>query len=138
MYVETTGALRMMEQLHASLRLKEEEGAPLQTAVVTPTACMHLGSKVLASYLEIYQEKMYDLLVKNRTDLQVRWGSVWHPLNSLQRLHPTLGPHVPGLIQSPVTTSAEALKSFLVLEKTERSMSCLTLGQRTVRWGRPA
>lgn len=39
---------------------------------------MHVGSKVLASYLEIYQEKMYDLLVKNRTDLQVRRGSVPH------------------------------------------------------------
>ncbi|CAK9000649.1 Kinesin-like protein KIF17 (KIF3-related motor protein) [Durusdinium trenchii] len=65
-------------------RLKDEvqeQGTPLQTAV-------------LASYLEIYQEKMYDLLVNTRADLQVR-------------LHPTLGPHVPGLIQSPVTTSEE-------------------------------
>lgn len=59
----------------------EKAGTPLQTAV-------------LASYLEIYQEKMYDLLVNNRTDLQVR-------------LHPTLGPHVPGLIQSPVSNSKE-------------------------------
>ncbi|CAJ1373929.1 unnamed protein product [Effrenium voratum] len=53
-----------------------------------------LEMAVLASYLEIYQEKMFDLLVSTRTDLQVR-------------LHPTLGPHVPGLIQSPVTNSKE-------------------------------
>eukprot|EP00929_Paragymnodinium_shiwhaense_P090542 TRINITY_DN5072_c1_g2_i1.p1 TRINITY_DN5072_c1_g2~~TRINITY_DN5072_c1_g2_i1.p1 ORF type:complete len:1356 (+),score=364.67 TRINITY_DN5072_c1_g2_i1:165-4232(+) len=47
---------------------------------------------VLASYLEIYNEKLGDLLVTNATrDLAVR-------------IHPTLGPHVPGLTQSPVTS----------------------------------
>eukprot|EP00434_Breviolum_minutum_P033111 symbB.v1.2.029296.t1/scaffold3192.1/size63200/1 len=65
-------------------QVKEASGDGTQT----------LQTTVLASYLEIYQEKMYDLLVNTRTDLQVR-------------LHPTLGPHVPGLIQSPVTKSAE-------------------------------
>eukprot|EP00435_Cladocopium_sp_Y103_P021946 s3346_g5.t1 len=72
---------RLFEMLEKQKEQVQTEGTPLQTTV-------------LASYLEIYQEKMYDLLVNTRTDLQVR-------------LHPTLGPHVPGLIQSPVTTSQE-------------------------------
>jgi len=72
---------RLFEMIEKQKEQVQKEGTPLQTTV-------------LASYLEIYQEKMYDLLVNTRTDLQVR-------------LHPTLGPHVPGLIQSPVTTSHE-------------------------------
>jgi len=53
-----------------------------------------IQAAILASYLEIYQEKMYDLLVSTRSDLQVR-------------LHKDLGPHVPGLTQTPVQNMQE-------------------------------
>eukprot|EP00449_Zooxanthella_nutricula_P025494 CAMPEP_0198524968 /NCGR_PEP_ID=MMETSP1462-20131121/23062_1 /TAXON_ID=1333877 /ORGANISM="Brandtodinium nutriculum, Strain RCC3387" /LENGTH=1454 /DNA_ID=CAMNT_0044254711 /DNA_START=56 /DNA_END=4420 /DNA_ORIENTATION=- len=65
---------RKTEQLAAS-------GTPMQTTV-------------LASYLEIYQEKLFDLLTATRSDLQVR-------------LHKDLGPHVPGLIQAPVASMSD-------------------------------
>eukprot|EP00927_Polykrikos_kofoidii_P042154 TRINITY_DN36009_c0_g1_i1.p1 TRINITY_DN36009_c0_g1~~TRINITY_DN36009_c0_g1_i1.p1 ORF type:complete len:1652 (+),score=338.65 TRINITY_DN36009_c0_g1_i1:592-4956(+) len=54
---------------------------------------------VLITYLEIYQEKMFDLLVSTgvRSDLHVR-------------IHPVLGPHVPSLTETPVKSSREVLE----------------------------
>lgn len=49
-----------------------------------------LQAAILASYMEIYQEKLFDLLVNTRNDLQVR-------------MHKDLGAHVPGLTQTPVS-----------------------------------
>ncbi|CAE7224757.1 Kif14 [Symbiodinium natans] len=84
----------------------EKASTPLQTAV-------------LASYLEIYQEKMYDLLVNTRTDLQVR-------------LHPALGPHVPGLIQSPVSTSKE-VRELLDFGAKNRAVGATSMNANSSR-----
>lgn len=58
---------------------------------------------VLASYLEIYNEKLFDLLVggslEARTELPVR-------------LHPDLGPIVPNLTECPMDSEHEALELF--------------------------
>eukprot|EP00928_Gymnodinium_smaydae_P080196 TRINITY_DN63944_c0_g1_i1.p1 TRINITY_DN63944_c0_g1~~TRINITY_DN63944_c0_g1_i1.p1 ORF type:complete len:1367 (-),score=222.35 TRINITY_DN63944_c0_g1_i1:296-3826(-) len=68
---------RLFEMVDARVRAAEKTEAPLQVTV-------------LASYLEIYQEKMFDLLGSTRSqELQVR-------------VHPDLGPHVPHLIENPV------------------------------------
>lgn len=69
---------RLFQMVEKRKADSERAGEPMQTAI-------------LASYLEIYQEKMYDLLVSDRSDLQVR-------------LHKDLGPHVPGLTQTPVAS----------------------------------
>lgn len=58
-----------------------------------------MTAAILTSYLEIYQEKMYDLLQSTRTDLQVR-------------IHPTLGPHVPSLTETPVRSTQDVHELF--------------------------
>ncbi|CAE7335038.1 KIF13B [Symbiodinium pilosum] len=96
----------LFEMISRQKQSVEKEGTPLQTAV-------------LASYLEIYQEKMYDLLVNTRTDLQVR-------------LHPALGPHVPGLIQSPVSTSKE-VRELLDFGAKNRAVGATSMNANSSR-----
>eukprot|EP00927_Polykrikos_kofoidii_P055324 TRINITY_DN49593_c0_g1_i1.p1 TRINITY_DN49593_c0_g1~~TRINITY_DN49593_c0_g1_i1.p1 ORF type:complete len:909 (-),score=184.57 TRINITY_DN49593_c0_g1_i1:136-2862(-) len=68
-----------------------EEGATTQSFQAT----------VLASYFEIYNEKVFDLLTSKRqnTELVVRY-------------HPQLGPIVVGLTECPMASSTEALDLF--------------------------
>lgn len=55
---------------------------------------------VLATYLEIYNEKLGDLLcARTGFDLQVR-------------LHPMLGPHVPGVTETPVSSYKDVEELF--------------------------
>eukprot|EP00930_Biecheleria_cincta_P085956 TRINITY_DN75318_c0_g1_i1.p1 TRINITY_DN75318_c0_g1~~TRINITY_DN75318_c0_g1_i1.p1 ORF type:complete len:1379 (-),score=339.43 TRINITY_DN75318_c0_g1_i1:282-4418(-) len=74
---------------------------------------------ILASYLEIYQEKMFDLLINDRTDLQVR-------------LHPTLGPHVPGLTESPVKNIAE-VRELLDFGAKNRAVGATSMNANSSR-----
>uniref|UniRef100_A0A7S4RWC9 Kinesin motor domain-containing protein n=1 Tax=Alexandrium monilatum TaxID=311494 RepID=A0A7S4RWC9_9DINO len=76
---------------------------------------------VLVSYLEIYQEKMFDLLVSHgkRTDLQVR-------------MHPILGPYVPHLTESPVNNITE-VEELLDFGSKNRAVSATSMNAQSSR-----
>lgn len=59
-------------------------------------------------YRPIIQHQLTQLLANSWVSGHGVGMCRWFPLILLARLHPTLGPHVPGLIQSPVTKSEEA------------------------------
>lgn len=77
---------------------------------------------VLVSYLEIYNEKLSDLLVREKSqikDLQVR-------------LHPQLGPHVPGLSQLPVL-SYDAMDDILEEGAKQRIVAATNMNATSSR-----
>eukprot|EP00667_Euglena_gracilis_P002770 EG_transcript_2776 len=78
-------------------------------------SCAHT-TKVQASYLEIYCEKVYDLLTREQADLQVRQ-------------HPEKGPFVEGLSTHPVTSLDQVVA--LMHKGAKNRATCATLMNAT-------
>jgi len=96
---------RACERLFEMVEKRKQEG-PMQATV-------------LASYLEIYQEKLFDLQAGTHSDLPVR-------------LHPTLGPHVPQLIETPVRNIKE-VKEVLAFGNTNRAVAATAMNAKSSR-----